>query len=86
MTTRKEKTRIMEHRSNLNCKRSTTNMSIHYIEQGHRPIDFQWVTLEQIDNFPGYDKTLLEKEQQWIFRLSTHIRGLNDDIPWGQFV
>ena len=84
MTTRKIKVRILEHRSNIRCKRSTTKMLTHFDEKGHGPNDFSWTVLEQSPAIPNLEQSLLRKEQRWVFRLQTDTRGLNDQIPWNQ--
>ena len=84
MTTRKIKVRILEHRSNIRCKRSTTKMLTHFDEMDHGPNDFRWTVLEQSPLVPNLEQSLLKKEQRWVFRLQSDTRGLNDHIPWNQ--
>lgn len=60
-------------------------MTTHFLEKGHTPNDMRWVVLEIQQPHTDMEKKLLEKEQRWVFRLRSHIVGLNDDIPWGQF-
>ena len=84
MTTRKVRVRIQEHRSNIRCKRVTTKMLTHFAENGHGPDDLSWLVLEQSIAIPNLEQSLLRKEQRWVFRLRTDVRGLNDQIPWNQ--
>ena len=81
MTSRKVKLRIIEHCSTIRCKKANTKMTTHFLELGHTPNDLHWTVIERT---PG--QHLLEREQRWVFRLGTHINGLNDNIPWGQFI
>ena len=57
-------------------------MTSHYLEFSHSPEDINWVVLEQVPYSQNCEQILFEKEQRWIFRLRTHIHGLNDAIPW----
>ena len=81
MTSRKVKLRIIEHCSTIRCKKDNTKMTSHFLELGHTPNDIRWTVIERTPS-----PHLLEREQRWVFRLGTHIRGLNDNIPWGQFI
>ena len=86
MTTRKVKIRIGEHRSNIRCKKTNTRLLVHFLELSHTPNDLRWTVLESLSNSsPNMETALLEKEQRWVFRLSSHEKGLNDDIHFGQF-
>ena len=83
MTNRPVKVRIQEHRSSIRCKRITTKLTTHYSEHSHTADDIMWSIIEQIVASPTMmEKKLFEKEQRWIYRLSTNKKGLNDDIPW----
>ena len=81
MTSRKIKLRIAEHCSTIRCKKTNTKLTTHFAEMNHTPNDLTWVVNERTDN-----QYLYEREQRWVFRLGTHIRGLNDNIPWSQFI
>lgn len=80
MTTRPVKIRIIEHKSNIRCGRSTTKMCNHYIEKCHTIDQLTWSFLEA--NASWNATTLFRKEQPWVFRLRSNINGLNDEIPW----
>lgn len=83
MTSRKVKTRICEHRSNIRCKRNTTKLTDHFLTTGHTTNDMTWVVIEQLEsNRHNLQNALFEKEQSWVYRLWTHVSGLNDDVPW----
>ena len=83
MTSRKAKIRIGEHRSSIRCKKSNTKMTSHFLELGHSADDLSWVILESLPATDNCERVLLEKEQRWIFRLGSHVDGLNEGIPWG---
>ena len=86
MTTRKVKVRIGEHRSNIRCKKSNTRLLAHFLESNHTPNDCRWTVLESVcATCPNVETLLFEREQRWVFRLSTHLIGLNDEINFGQF-
>lgn len=83
MTCRKIKQRIIEHKSNITCKKVTTKMSKHFIDTGHHSEDINWVILETLRSRNGdVERILYEKEQRWVHRLKTDREGLNDNIPW----
>ena len=86
MTTRKVKIRVGEHRSNIRCKKSNTRLLTHFQENNHTSNDLRWTVLEMVNsNCPNVERLLYEKEQRWVFRLKSHIKGLNDDINFGHF-
>ena len=86
MTNRKVNVRVMEHRSNLWCKKTTTRILRHYSENGHSVDALKWVVLEKIDDhIKNPEKVLYEYKQRWVHRLQTNISGLNDEIQWGHF-
>ena len=86
MMMRKVKVRLMEHRSNVRCKKTTTRMLHHYVELQHTTEDLNWVILEKLDPYiKNPEKTLYKHEQRWIHRLHSNIVGLNDDIQWSHF-
>ena len=80
MTTRKVKLRISEHRSNIRCGQASTKMASHFINCGHSADDLFWSVIEKCSN----SAFLFQKEQRWIYRCSSHIGGLNEEIPWLQ--
>ncbi|XP_078505572.1 uncharacterized protein LOC144763652 [Lissotriton helveticus] len=64
MTTKKVSKRIVDHRSNIRCKRATTKMTTHFIEKQHTPNDKKWVVLEHRKPTENLKQKLLEKEQR----------------------
>ena len=83
MTNRPAKIRIQEHRSSIRCKRITTKLITHYSEYRHTADDIKWTIIEQVMTSPmKIEQKLFEKEQRWVYRLSTNTKGLKDDIPW----
>ena len=86
MTTRKVKLRISEHRSIIRYHKQSTKLTAHLLEMNHTADDVKWVVLEALMPWNDLEKRLFEREQRWVFRLSTHPTGLNENLRWGQFI
>ncbi|XP_069483860.1 uncharacterized protein [Ambystoma mexicanum] len=79
-TSRAVHVRIAEHRSRIRCKIVTAPLVNHYLTLKHSPNNIVWWVLEAVQNSTNIQKCLLDREARWIFRLGTHIRGLNEEF------
>lgn len=84
MTTRKVKTRMLEHKSTIRCGKQINRLTTHFLEAGHDATDFRWVVLDKHTlTHPTTNMTeFLFRKERWVFRLHTDTNGLNDEILW----
>ena len=82
MTTRAVRIRINEHRSTIRCKRTATKLTNHFLDLHHGPNDMKWTVIEALSQPLPSKRSLLLKEQRWIYRLGSHCHGLNEEIQW----
>lgn len=79
MTTRAVKVRIGEHRSTIRRGKTATKLTNHFLSEGHNCDQMRWTILEAKKCWNS--RTIFNREQHWVFRLNTHVQGLNEDIP-----
>lgn len=82
MTTRSVKLRICEHKSTIRCRKTLTKFQNHYLELNHSAENLEWTVIDHNNTWSR--QTLHRYEQRWVFRLKSHVTGLNDDIPWAE--
>lgn len=88
-TKRMIRTRICEHRSRIRNHTQDAPLVAHFEQAGHSEEDFKFWIIEQIMGGPGKDvqRSLLQKETQWIFKLNTmQPMGLNTAQDFSCFI
>ncbi|XP_078525166.1 uncharacterized protein LOC144798270 [Lissotriton helveticus] len=83
-TCRSIQVRITEHRSAIRTHKVAAPLVKHFLEENHKPEDFQWRILEKIRTPDSKGGCAIRKKREvfWIFVLNTYRIGLNCDIPW----
>nr|XP_033815550.1 uncharacterized protein LOC117367239 [Geotrypetes seraphini] len=83
-TTRKIKTRIIEHMSSIRTKRITAPLVSHWLSEAHSLSDLQYTVLIHVKHFQGdLSRLLIQKEQRFIYNWRTlYPDGLNSEIEW----
>ena len=57
-------------------------MANHFLEAGHSEREINWTVIEQLYDQKNIQQAFYEKEQRWIYKLSTQKGELNDEIIW----